>query len=66
MTTVRGFADEVRRIIPGAQIELIETAKRRQVASAVAIGLAKSELGFVPPIRLAAGIRDHLKVLGLK
>ncbi len=66
VTTVRGFADEVRRIIPGAQIELIETAKRRQVASAVAIGLAKSELGFVPQYDLAAGIRDHLKVLGLK
>jgi len=66
VTTVRGFVAEVRRIIPGAQIDLIETTKRRAVASAVAMELAKAELGFIPQYDLAAGIRDHLKVLGLK
>ncbi len=63
VTTVRQFAGEITRLIPQARISLQESAKRRAVASAVSMSLAKSELGFVPQYDLAAGIRDHLAVI---
>jgi UDP-glucose 4-epimerase len=66
VTTVRAFVQEVRRIIPGAQISLSETTKRRSVASGVTMELAKEELGYIPQYDLAAGIRDHLNGIGYK
>ncbi len=66
VTAIRGFVEEIRRILPEANITLAETAKRRAVASAVSMALAKAELGYIPQYDLGAGIRDHLKTIGFK
>jgi len=66
VTTIRSFVQEITRTIPGAKITLTESTRRRAVASAVSMALAKAELGYTPQFDLAGGIRDHLKTIGFQ
>lgn len=62
--TIREIAVEMKKQVPRAHIDLVESREERKAASAVNIDRARNGLGYEPQFPLPKAIEDYRNVMG--
>jgi nucleoside-diphosphate-sugar epimerase len=70
LSSLREFAEEVRRVVPGHRLSIAPTTDASAIASNVtgrlSIDRAQTELGYVPDFPGVAGVADYVAMLRMQ